>query len=402
MNILGGIIGRIGLAMADKNSPWGKPSKSGNDGESNGGKPMGDKDDSEGGNDAPPPRGPRNPWLPDGNSTPERPRRKASIEDIFKGKGPEGPRRSGGGGGGPTFHMPTRPGGKSWVPFIVAAVILVWILFSSFHQVGPRQQGIVSTFGRYSHTIDSGISLTAPWPIQKVDITDVTSIRRENIPESGNEKLMLTADQNLVDLSYLIRWNIKDLKQYRYQLAEPEETVREVGEAAMRASVAEHDLDRVLSGSGRAEIEQRVRDRMQDILDAYRSGIAVQGIEIEKTDPPARVVDAFKAVSAAQQAAQTDINRSRAWAQQLLAQAEGDAASFDKVYAEYRLAPEVTRRRMYYETMEKVLANTDKTIIEADGVVPYLPLPETRKRKADITVSAPSTPAKPATTTGGQ
>nr|WP_238473964.1 SPFH domain-containing protein [Altericroceibacterium spongiae] len=384
MNILGGFSGRIGLAMAGKNSPWGKPPQGENSDDDSGGQTGGDSDSGSQDGDTPPPRGPRNPWLPGGNASSDRPRRSASIDNIFKNRGPEGPRRGGGGGpGGPNFHFPSRPGGKSWLPLIVVGIVALWLVITSFHQIGPREQGVVSTFGRYSHTIGSGISMTLPWPVQQVQVTDVTSIRRESIPESGKEKLMLTADQNLVDLSYLIRWNIKDLKQYHFQLADPDETVREVGEAAMRASVAEHDLDRVLSGAGRAEIEQRVRERMQEILDAYRSGVAVQGIEIEKTDPPARVVDAFKAVSAAQQAAETDINRARAWAQQILAQAEGDATAFDKVYQEYRLAPEVTRRRMYYETMERVLRDTDKTVIETDGVVPYLPLPETRRRNSN-------------------
>src|SRR5690606_13912897 len=119
----------------------------------------------------------------------------------------------------------------------------------------------------------------------------------------------------------------------------------------------------VLSGAGRADIEQRVRSRMQAILDAYRSGVAIQGIEIDKTDPPERVVEAFKDVSAAQQDADADINRAEAYAQQVLARAQGDAGAFNRIYEEYRLAPEVTRRRLYYETMESVLGKTDKTVV---------------------------------------
>jgi modulator of FtsH protease HflK len=118
---------------------------------------------------------------------------------------------------------------------------------------------------------------------------------------------------------------------------------------------------------------------MQALLDAYRSGIAVQGVQIRKTDPPQEVEEAFKNVSAAQQQAESYINQAEAAAQQVLARAQGDAAAFDKVYAEYKLAPEVTRRRMYYETMERVLRQTDKTVVEAPGVTPYLPLPELRR-----------------------
>jgi membrane protease subunit HflK len=137
---------------------------------------------------------------------------------------------------------------------------------------------------------------------------------------------------------------------------------------------------------------------MQAILNAYRSGIAVQGVEINKTDPPGRVEEAFKDVSSAQQDADAAMNRARAYAQELLARAQGDAAQFDNIYAEYRLAPEVTRRRMYYETMESVLAKTDKTIIEADGVTPYLPLPEVQRRAQ----SAATPPTVTVAPSGGQ
>jgi len=144
--------------------------------------------------------------------------------------------------------------------------------------------------------------------------------------------------------------------------------------------VAEESLDSIFSGAGRADTESAVRARMQQILDAYRSGIAVQGVQIKKTDPPGEVMDAFKDVTAAQQDAQGYINSAEGVAQQVLARAQGDAASFDKVYAQYKLAPDVTRKRLYYETMERVLRKTDKVVIEAPGVTSYLPLPELKKR----------------------
>lgn len=380
MERLGGFYERIALAMAGKRSPWGKPS---GDGESGGGNP---------GDEPPPPsgedksRGPRNPWLPGGGSE-DRGRRSANIEDLFKQRGPEGPKRRLGGPGG-NFRLPKGPGGRSLFPLALGAIALVWLGFSSIHQIAPREQAIVTTFGKFSHTLDPGLHVTLPWPIQNVDVENVSEIRSERIPEGTAEKLILTGDQNLVDLSYLIRWSIKDLKQYKFQLADPHETLREVGEAAMRASVAEHELDRVLSGAGRADIEQAVRTRMQSILDAYRAGIMVQGIEIQKTDPPEQVVEAFKDVSAAQQDANAAMNVARTYEQQLLAKAQGDAAAFNKIYEEYRLAPEVTRRRLYYETMESVLSSTDKTIVEADGVTPYLPLPEVNRRRPQATAPA--------------
>ena len=365
--------------MAGKN-PWGNTGKGDGPGEDGTGETPGGEsglggDKSGGGG------GPRNPWLPGGGEPGKR--RSASIEDIFKGRGPEGPRRAGGGGGsrGPTFRLPERPGGKSWVPVILGAVGLVWVAVTSVHFIQPGEQAVVTWLGgKYSHSLDSGTNFTAPWPVQMVEKENVTQVRLEEVPGTSTEKLILTGDQNLVDLSYLIRWNISDLALYKYQLSDPRNALLEIGEAAMRAAVARQKLDEVLTGEGRAEVEQDVRAAMQARLDAYRSGISVQGIEINKVDPPSRVEEAFKDVSSAQQDADAAINRARAVAQQLLARAQGDASEFNDIYAEYKLAPEVTRRRLYYETMEQILSKTDKTIVESGNVMPYLPLPEVKQR----------------------
>lgn len=383
MSSFGERMTRISLAMAGKKSPWGDP-----DG-ADGSEPGGAAPSATGGEDADAPdgpagekpqepkqpNGPRNPWLPPSSGEG---RRSASIEDIFRartGRGRPGG-GDGGGGKGPTLpRLPQRPDGKSWLPIGIALVAAVWLGASMVHRISPQEKGVVTTFGKYSRMLDPGMALTLPWPIQSVATQDVTSIRRESIPEGDGEKLMLTGDQNLVDLSYLVRWNIKNLKLYSFQLADPDQTVREVAEAAMRQSIAEVTLNDAM-GAGRASIEQSARDRMQKVLDAYRSGILIQGVDIKKVDPPAKVVDAFKEVLAAQQDAQSDVNRAQAWAQQTTARAQGDATAFDKVYEQYKLAPEVTRRRMYYETMERVLSQTDKVIVETPGVTPYLPLPQ--------------------------
>lgn len=389
MKILRRFNNSVALAMAGK-SPWGGNkggsgggSGSGSDGAGGSGKESGGKSS-----------GPRNPWLPTGSS--DETRRSAKIEDIFKNRGPEGPRRGGGGNsGGPNFRLPERPDGKSWVPIIVGVVVVAWLALSSVHFVQPKEQGIVTNFGKYARTLEPGTGITWPWPFQNVDVEQVSTIRSIRIPEGGEQRLILTGDQNLVDLSYLIRWNIKDLKQYKFQLADPDETIREVAEAAMRAEVAGKTLDQTFSGAGRADIEQRVRARMQAVLDAYRSGIAVQGVEIAKTDPPAEVNEAFKDVSAAEQDADAAVNRARGLAQQIRERAEGETIAFDKVYEQYRQAPEVTRRRLYYETMERVLSDTDKTIVESGDVTTYLPLPEVRRR-------AQQTPTPPADSGQGQ
>lgn len=414
MRGFGGFITRGALAMAGRRSPWG------NNGDTEGESSPAAPDDSppaasgpavSGGEDAPgetpappaPPAkgpGPRNPWQTSGSSEGP-PRRSASIEDIFRprpggprGGGPGGGGGNGGGGGFP--KLPMRANGKSWLPFVGLGLIGIWLFSSSAHQLGSTQQGIVTTFGKYSHTIGNGVSLTLPWPIQDVTVVDVTSIKRDTIPEGEAEKLMLTADQNLVDLSYIVRWSIKDLKLYSFQLSNPDATVKEVAEAAMRASVAEVPLKDVLGGAGRAVIEQAMRQRMQAVLDSYRSGVLIQGVDIKKADPPEKVVASFQEVTVAQQEAQRDLSNAQAWAQQVTARAQGDAAAFDKVYAQYKLAPDVTRRRMYYETMERVLSANDKVIVEANGVTPYLPLPEVR-RKAQADAQA-----QPAASQGAQ
>lgn len=361
--------------MAGKKSPWGAGSGDDAGGEDrSAGDPAGDPGDRPPPGETPPPpqrggSGPRNPWLPPSSSDG---RRGQSLEDLFRRRGGGGGGNGGGGPGG--FRLPQRPGGGSWVPIAVGAVVLLWLGTSMVHRIAAQEKGVVTTFGAYSRTIDPGVSLTLPWPIQSVSVEDVTSIRRDSIPEGEGERLMLTGDQNLVDLTYLVRWNIKDLKLFTFQLAEPASTVKEVAEAAMRQSIAEVTLNDAM-GSGRATIEQNVRERMQRVLDAYRSGVKIQGVEIKKADPPAKVVDAFKDVAAAQQDARSEVNRAETWAQQLTQRAQGEAAAFDKVYAQYKLAPEVTRRRMYYETMERVLSQTDKVILESPGVMPYLPLP---------------------------
>jgi membrane protease subunit HflK len=189
---------------------------------------------------------------------------------------------------------------------------------------------------------------------------------------------MLTGDQNLLDIAYSVRWNVRTPELYLFELADPDQTIKEVAESAMRAVVSGVSLTDAM-GDKRAEIESQAAETMQRILDGYHSGIQVQGIAIKQADPPDEVNDAFKEVTAAQQDAQSYVNQARAYALQLTAKAQGEATAFDKVYEQYKLAPDVTRRRMYYETMEQVLSKVDKTIVETPGVTPYLPLPQVQK-----------------------
>jgi len=285
--------------------------------------------------------------------------------------------RFGGGGGG----LPGRPD-RSLILWAVLGFVLIWLVFTSTHSISPGQRGVVTQLGRYSRTLGPGVSFTLPAPIERVKKIDVENIRNIDMGSAGADDLMLTGDQNLIDLAYTVRWNIRTPELYLFQMAQPDETIREVAESAMRAVVSQVTLNDAM-GDRRAEIEAQVAQNMQRILDSYRSGVQVQGIAIKQADPPDAVNDAFKQVTAAQQDAQTYINNANAYSLQLRQKAQGEATAFDKVYEQYKLAPEVTRRRMYYETMEQVLSKVDKTIVEAPGVTPYLPLPEVKKQQQE-------------------
>ena len=281
----------------------------------------------------------------------------------------------GGGGGG----FPGRPD-RSLIIWAILGFIAIWLIFTSMHSISPGQRGVVTRFGRYSYTLGPGVGLTLPSPIDRVQKVDVESIRSVDLGSQSSEDLMLTGDQNLLDIAYSVRWNIRAPELYLYQLSDPDEAIRQVAESAMRSVIAQVTLQEAM-GDRRSEIEAQVADRMQRILNAYHSGVAIQGVAIQQADPPTEVNDAFKEVTAAQQDAKSYVNQANAYALQLTAKAQGEAAAFDKVYAQYKLAPDVTRRRMYYETMEQVLSKVDKTIVEAPGVTPYLPLPQVKKQQ---------------------
>ena len=335
--------------------------------------------------------GPRNPWAqpPGGRKTTAKPT--ALDEFLRKARG------SGGGGGGDNGGFGGLPSGANaralWA-IGVAIIAVVWILFTSVHQIGPQQRGVVTYFGKYAGTLDPGVRLTMPAPIADVMVVDVQKIRTDNFPVGEGENLTLTGDQNIIDLAYSVRWDIADPRDYVFQLAEPNATVRAAAESAMRAVVATTTLDQAI-GTGRTVIEQRVAALTQQILNDYKSGVRIQGVAIKQAAAPAQIVEDFNAVTAAQQEAIANLNQSRSYAQQVVARAQGEAASFDKVYEQYKLAPEVTRRRMYYETMEAVLAKSDKTIVETPGgVVPYLPLTNGKRLpNPDVVQARPAAPA---------
>ena len=347
--------GRVRGLFADTKGPWGPTGGNGGDeppsGDGGSGGPWGE----------PGPRRRRSSGTPGSNVT--------SFDELFR----RGRARFGGGGSG----LPGRPTG-SLILWAIIAFVAVWFVFTTFHSIAPGQRGVVTRFGRYSYTLGPGVGFTLPSPVDRVKKIDVENIRSVDLGSENSDDLMLTGDQNLLDIAYSVRWNIRTPELYLFQLAEPDETIKEVGESAMRAVISRVSLNDAM-GDRRADIELQVAQNMQRILDGYRSGIQIQGIAIKQADPPDAVNDAFKEVTAAQQDAQTYINNANAYALQLGQKAQGEATAFDKVYEQYKLAPDVTRRRMYYETMEQVLSKVDKTIVEAPGVTPYLPLPQVQR-----------------------
>jgi modulator of FtsH protease HflK len=357
---------------ADGKGPWDFPGSGGGDAEppkKGRSKPVHDEPvaDASGGEE---PKRPTNPWEPQ-RSSQQKPRG-PSLEELF--------RRPGGGGGG-FGGLPKRPDGKSWWPLILGGLALIWIGWTSFHRLDSQEQGVVTLFGKYSRTVGPGISFTLPAPIEQMTKIDTQGIRRTTIgsPKASDDNLVLTKDESLIDMSYEVGWSIRDPEQFLFQIDQPATTVKEVAESAMRAAVANFDLNQAF-GSGRGEIEAQVRQRMQAILDEYRAGIRIQRVTILQSDPPAAVNEAFREVNAAQQRRESYLNDARGYASRVTELAAGEAAEFDKIFEQYQAAPEVTRRRLYYETMEQVLSKVDKTIVEGSNVQPYLPLPEIKRR----------------------
>ena len=319
--------------------------------------------------------GPRSPWKVPPRKRAAKPGPSALEAILSRGRD-----RFGGGGGGPiNFEY------KALWGWIALGLVALWLVVTSVHTIGPQQRGVVTRFGKYVGTMQPGLRLSLPLPIDavaKIDVDNIHLIDIDTGAEGANgQNLMITGDENIIDLAYSVRWNIRDPELYLFELQDPDGTIREVAESAMREAIARVSLNDAI-GAQRSQIEARVAQRMQELLDTYRAGVVVQGVAIKQADPPSEVMDAFKEVSASQQRAQSYLNQARAYATQVAAKASGEATSFDKVYEQYRLSPEVTRRRMYYDTMERVLAKTDKTIVEAPGVTPYLPILPTQKAPA--------------------
>ena len=353
----------------------------------------------------------------------------------FRNQSPWGSPPGGGGGNGGFRRGPTPPdidevikkiqsllnrflgGGKGGAkPIIVGLLIIVtlWGL-SGLYRVLPDEQGVVLRFGKFVNTTQPGLNYHFPYPIESVITPKVTKVNRMDIGfrserDSGfssggvadvpEESLMLTGDENIVNIDFSVFWVIKDAGNFLFKIQDPEGTVKAAAETAMREVIARSDIQPILT-EGRAVIERDTQDIIQGILDEYESGVQITQVQTQKADPPDQVIDAFRDV----QAARADMERSKneaeayandviprargeaakilqaaeAYKKEVVAKAEGEASRFLSIYAEYAKAKDVTQERMYLETMEQVLADINKIIIDKDsgsGVVPYLPLQE--------------------------
>jgi membrane protease subunit HflK len=304
-------------------------------------------------------------------------------------------------------------GGALIVGLIVAAV---WLM-SGIYVVDPDEQGVVTRFGAFVGRTTPGINYHLPWPIESVSTPPVTreqavyigyrlgnSQGARDIPE---ESLMLTGDENIIDTNFTVFWVIKDAAAFLFNVENPDNqldgTVKAVAESAMREVVGKNQIEPILTAN-REPIQDEVRDLMQRMLDAYQAGVTVTRVQMQKADPPAQVIESYRDV----QAARTDQDRMRneaeayankvvpeargqaariiqqaeGYKQQVTAEAQGEAARFISIYDQYKKAPDVTRRRIYLDTMRDVLGDMNKVIVDnkgGSGVVPYLPLPELKQ-----------------------
>ncbi len=317
------------------------------------------------------------------------------LRVIMGGRGNGG---NGGGGstGGDGNWLFTRQG-------IISAIIALGLVWSylSFYTVKPEEKAVELFLGQFYQVKADGLNV-APWPIVSAVIVNTSQQRTTDIGTGKggdlDNGLMLTGDQNIVDIEFQVVWNINDPAKFLFNLKDPEDTIRAVAESAVRDIVARSQLAPILN-KNRGEVENSLTTEVQSTLDSYDSGISVVRVNLLKSDVPAEVADSFRAVQAAQQerdrlqkeanayankitaaargqAAQTG-QEAQAYAARVVNEAQGDASRFLSVYAEYVKAPEVTRKRMYLETMEQVLGGANKVIVDSaagQGVVPYLPL----------------------------
>lgn len=371
--------------------PWGGGGSSGgggNQGNNNGGGGGGRKPDDE------------SPQIPEIDELVKKGQEQLRV--LMGGRGGNGGSGGRGGSGGSGGGAPIFTKGTIGLGVIAAAVL--WGM-ASFYTVKPEEQSVELFLGKYSGTGNPGLNF-APWPLVTAEIVNVTSERTEDVGVARTNVasgLMLTTDANIVDIDFQVVWNISDPAKLLFNLNDPQLTVQAVSESVMREIIAASNLAPILNRD-RGLIADTAQSNIQSTLDEYDSGINIVRVNLDKADPPREVIDAFREVQAAEQERDRLQRQADAYANRVLAEARGKSAQtleeaegyrarvvndalgeadrFTAVRAEYEKAPEVTRRRLYIETMEKVLGSVDKMILDESivsgegGVVPYLPLNE--------------------------
>ncbi|HLS84847.1 MAG TPA: FtsH protease activity modulator HflK [Burkholderiales bacterium] len=319
------------------------------------------------------------------------------LSELFRKRrgGDEPPR---GGGGGPSA---AQFGGGAGV--LLALVVVIW-LASGFYIVDAGSRGIVLTFGRYSQETEPGLRWRMPWPIQSHEIVNLSSVRTLEVGYRNNvrtkvlrESLMLTDDENIVDLQFAVQYIVKDARDYIFNVRRPDESAQQIAESAMREVIGKSRMDAILYET-QVDIANRAHELMQQIHDRYGTGISISAVTIQNAQPPEQVQAAFDdAVKAGQdrerlknegQAYANDViprargaaarlaEEAQGYRQRVIATAEGDASRFRQVLAEYSKAPAVTRERLYIETLQQVLSSTNKILMDysGSGNLLYLPL----------------------------
>jgi membrane protease subunit HflK len=345
------------------------------------------------------------------------------INAIFGNKG-------GGSGGGSSFPQGGLPGGNL-LGLLIILMVLVWVA-SGFYIVDTGQRGVVLRFGKYSETTEPGPRWHLPWPIESREIVNVDQVRTVEIGYRNNvkskvirESLMLTDDENIIDLQFAVQYILKDPVEFLFVNRSPEDAVLQVAETSMREIVGRNKMDFVLY-EGRADIADRAKVLMQEILDRYKTGISISQVTLQNIQPPEQVQAAFDdAVKAGQDRERLKneaeayfndvVPRARGMASRLKAEsdgyklavtanAEGEASRFSQIVTEYLKAPQVTRERIYLDTMQTVMNNTSKVVVDQKGGTSllYLPLDKLQQMVGQPYSSAPETLSQPpAATTPG-
>jgi membrane protease subunit HflK len=355
-----------------------------------------------------PGNGQRDPWNKNNRPSGNKPGLDATLKNLRK-------------------HLGKFGNGPGGILTIIAALLLAWLLLSSYTVIGANQSGVVLRFGHYSRTLAPGFHLKLPQPIESVSKVATTNVR-----SVSDQVRMLTSDENIVSVNFNVQYQVSDARKFLFSTRDPEDTLREAAEAAVRAVVGSHSMDDTLTGSDASTgaaaaaaatagvaasaatgvaavaattvvkpavpaaaspsgdtLQQQTRDILQHTLNGYDIGLQVTDVSFQNVAPPQEVKDAFDDVNAAREDKQGTENKARAYASKVIPQARGDAArilaeaagykasriaraqgdteQFDLILAQYKAAPEVTRRRLWLETMEKVLANDPKVIDGSGG-----------------------------------